>query len=204
MPNATELCSLSDLKSYLLITTTSKDAILQPIKDSVEAFIKQYTGRDLLVPASPYIEYYDGDGSAKLILNQRPIISIASIYVDPARLFQGNTLIPSYDITTFSLQDGTPAVDQKAANAGVVELYYYRFLRGRKNVQVTYLAGYATVPADLAHAVKLIAAQEYKLQDKQMAGETMQRVGDKEISLSLDSVPKKAIEILDRYTRIVI
>ncbi len=72
MPDATELVSLTNLKAYLGISSTGKDAILQAIKDGVEAAAATYCDRAFLIPSGGYTEYYDGDGSQQLILNQRP------------------------------------------------------------------------------------------------------------------------------------
>ena len=40
-----EIISLADLKTYLKITTTDKDAILQDIKDFVESWIEKEVDR---------------------------------------------------------------------------------------------------------------------------------------------------------------
>ena len=193
MANATVLCSLDDLKSYLQIAGASKDVILESIKAAVEALVKTYTGRDLLIPGADYLEYYDGDGTAILRVAQRPVVSITSIYSDPARLWPAASLIPASDYVVDDLRDN---------NAGLITLNDYRFLSGRKATKISYKAGYATVPSDLSHAVKLICAKEYTIQDKRMFGTLTQAVGELTLSLEVDAWPKNAIEILQRYRRI--
>lgn len=192
MPNATELCTTADLKTLLGITSSNQDSLLALVKANVEEFAKTYTARDLLVPSSNYVEYYDGDGEAILRLNQRPIVSIASIYADPARLFEAASLIPAADIISDDVQQRN----------GYVELYSYRFLKGRKAIKVTYSAGYATVPADLSYAVKLIVAKQFKVAEKKLFAEGTQRVGDITTVLSQDDFPKDAMRILDSYRRV--
>ena len=193
MPDATELCSVSDLKAYLQISGATSDSILAAIKASVEAFVKSYCGRDFL--AADYTEYYDGDDGIVLRVDQRPIISIASIYSDPARLWAAGTLIPASDYNALDLRD---------MNAGLITLSGYRFIRGRKATKITYHAGYSTIPADLAHAVKLISAKEYKIQDKRLTGTLSQQVGDMTITMEVEAIPKNALEILNRYRRMSI
>ncbi len=146
MPDATELCSTTDLKVLLGISSSNQDSLLALIKASVEQYAKTYTGRDLLVAS--YTEYYDGDGGSVLRLDQSPIISISSISIDAARIFAAASLIPATDIIG----------DAKSSLLGFVELLTYSFSRGVKNVKVVYSAGYSTVPADLSGAVKLIIA----------------------------------------------
>lgn len=191
MPNATELCSLAALKAYLQITGAAQDSILQSLKDSVEALVKTYCGRDFLVAS--YTEYYDGDDGSVLRVSQRPITAITSIHSDPARAYAAGSLIPSTDYLTD---------DALEWNAGLITLKDYRFLKGKKSTKVVYSAGYATIPADLSHAVKLIAAKEFKVQDKRLAGTLSQQVGDMTMSLEIEAFPKNALEILNRYRRI--
>ena len=191
MPDATELCSSADLKAYLQITGSTKDSILASIKASVEAFVKQYTGRPLLVAS--YTEYYDGDGGSVLRVANRPITAITSIYSDPSRLYAASSLIPSTDYATDDAQDW---------NAGLITLKDYTFLSGRKATKITYSAGYSTIPADLAHAVKLICAKEYTVHDKRLSGTISQQVGDMTLTMDVEAFPKNALAILDRYRRL--
>lgn len=198
MPDATELVAVADLKTYLAITSSTLDAKLTAVKADIEAMVKTYCGRDLLVPSTPYTEYYDGDGSQRLIVNQRPIISVTSIYLDPSSLFTAGTLVPN-------LNSGSPAElisNQRQLNAGIIDLFSYAFYRGRRSVKITYSAGYATVPADLQRAVKLICAKAWKMQDLQMTGQISQQVGDKTVTYEPDTWPKEAAEILRLYRRI--
>lgn len=190
MPDATELCATADLKTMLGITSSSQDSLLALVKDGVEAFAKTYCGRDFL--SASYTEYHDGDGSSILRVFQRPILTISSIYADPARIFDAASLIPASDIIS----------DDEAKRNGYVELFTYRFLQGRKGIKITYTAGYATIPSDLSAAVRKIACQQFKVADKKLYAEISQEVGDKRITLNPDAYPKDAMMVLDRYRRI--
>ena len=191
MPDATELVSTANLKTYLQITGSTYDTALEAIKDAVEDWVKGFVDRDLLVTA--YTEYYDGDGSGLLRVRQYPITSITSIHADPARLFAAATLIPSSDLIT--------DVDQND-NIGIIELYTYRFLRGIKNIKVIYSAGYSTVPDRLQYAVKLMCAREWTIYEKRLAGMTVQQIGEKSVTMEIDAIPKAAMDILNKYRRI--
>lgn len=187
MPDASELVSLANLKVFLAITGSGKDTILQAIKDAVEPWVKRYCDRDFLVTS--YVEYYDGNDAGRLRLRQRPITAITSIYADPARLWSSNTLIPASDII----------IDSPNDVEGIVELYVYRFLMGRKAIKVTYTAGYSTIPGDLQHAVKLICAKQFKVIDKGLIGQTTQTIGDLTITFDQAAIPKDAMDILQRF-----
>lgn len=192
MPNPTEFCSTTDLKIMLGITSSGSDSLLALIKASVEKFVLSYCARDFFIPSVNYVEYYDGDGGPILRLNQRPIVSIATIYADPALAFEAGSLIPATDIIA----------DTVGQANGYVELFMYRFLKGRKGIKVTYSAGYATIPDDLAGAVRKIVCQQFKVADKKLYAEISQQVGDKQITLNPDAYPKDAMFVLDRYRRI--
>ncbi len=190
MPNATELCATADLKTMLGITSSAQDTLLGLVKDSAEQYAKIHTGRDLLV--TTYTDYYDGNGARSLRLRQRPIVSVTSIYADPARLFESGSLIPASDLIA----------DSRSLELGWIELFQYVFTRGAKSIKVVYVAGYATIPSDLSMAVKLIAAKQFKVIDKKMFAETSRTVGDQTITLNPEALPKDALNILDRYRRI--
>lgn len=188
MPDATELLSLADLKSYLQITSDSYDTILASLKASVEQWVKTYCRDPFLVVERT--EYHDGNGKADLRLRHYPITALTSVHVDASRAFGASTAVTS-DVIASTLNDAE----------GVIELYGKVFTVGQKNVKVVYKAGLATIPADLAHAVKILCAREFLLQDKKLTGQVSQSVGDKTISLNLEEIPRNAWDILNRYQR---
>lgn len=192
MADATEYLSLADLKTYLQITTTdaARDALLTAIKTAVEKRISNLVRHDLL--AATYTEYYDGDGSDTLLLEHYPVITLTSIHDDTDRAFGSSTAKTAYEIA-----------DARNYEKGILELYDEVFDDGQKNIKVVYKAGYATIPADLAHAVKVICQQEYLLYDKKLGGQTVRSVGDMSITLSQEDVriPRNAWEMLKPYMR---
>lgn len=190
MPDATELCTLADLKSMLGQTASTEEALITIVKNAVEAYAKTYCGRDFIV--ATYTEYHDGDDGNLLRVDQRPINSITSLYSDPARLFESASLIPSSDIVG----------DTKGQRLGFVELLTYKFLKGIKSTKIVYSGGLSTIPADLSMAVKLIVCKQYKVISKKMFAENTQQVGDMTITLSPDAFPKDALKMLDAYRRI--
>lgn len=189
MPDATELSATADIKTMLGITTSGQDSLLAIIKSNVEAWAKNYCGRDFLV--SSYTEYHDGDDTSVLRVRQRPVVSVTSIYSDPARLFEAASLIPASDLIG----------DAESIRLGFIELFTYRFLRGAKATKIVYSAGYSTVPTDLSMAVKLIVCKQFKVIDKKMFAERTQQVGDMTLTLSTDEFPRDAMTILESYRR---
>lgn len=190
MPNATELCPIATVKTLLGISTTQQDALLTIIKAQVEAWVMNYCGRDFIV--QDYVEYYDGDDYNSLRLRQRPINSVAEINSDPARIFAAASIIPTSDFIA----------DAQTLRLGFVQLLTYKFLRGAKSTKVTYNAGYATIPADLSFAVAQIVAKQFKVIDKKLFAETTQTTGSMTVTLSIDTYPKDAMNVISSYRRI--
>ena len=130
--NSTALCSLAQVRSLLSMTTdTSKDTLLEMIINAVSKQFEEYCRRSF--SSATHTEYYDGDGSTDLWVKQWPITSITSIY--------NCTTIPP-EFASAELEDSTYyAADDDAAGRIV---FYNSFLyHGRRNVKVTYVAGYS-------------------------------------------------------------
>lgn len=92
-----------------------------------------------------YVETRNGHGQAGMTLLNFPVISVSSVKVDGAT-------IPARVAVTDSGWVLGPG--------GRLELVGYRFTEGVANVEVTYSAGYATIPGDIEQAVvKMVALQ---------------------------------------------
>jgi hypothetical protein len=77
------LTTLSDLKTFLNINDTSEDSALNLVIPQVSAAMIEYLDKGAFGQTT-YIEIYSGNGQADLVLNQRPVSSISSIYLDDA------------------------------------------------------------------------------------------------------------------------
>ena len=96
------------------------------------------------IKSTTYTEYYDGDGTKKLLLRKWPIVSVTSINVDIDRDFASDTVMDSDDYYV-DTENGIIDVWQETGVGPTV------FEFGIKNVKIIYVAGYATIPNDLVH-----------------------------------------------------
>ena len=188
--SAVALVSLDEMKRYMKIPPPGTDEldVLADLINDASAWASSYTGRNFL--QANYTEFYDGDGSNMLILNNYPVVSLTSINDDPARVFGASSNI---DI---SIQV------QIRKDSGVVRLWTYAFNQGSGNVKVVYSAGYplASVPYDLRLAVKKIVADQYRHGfSAGHVGIKAENIGDKSITFSEEAMPKDAKDILDGY-----
>ncbi len=150
---------------------TSRDLQYSAILTGVTAYVKQKLNRDL--EQATYTEWYSGDSSPILLLNQRPVTSVASVYLDNSAYWdQGTT---PFGPSTLLVQGVDYALRQLSSTKGDGVGRLYRIVGswtapprrqmgyvsnlpgiGIGNIQVTYTAGYATIPADLAMAVNAL------------------------------------------------
>ena len=74
------LTTLADLKTYLGISDSSEDALLNLLIADADAAILGYIGRT--IEQATLTEYYSGDGPQMLVLKQRPVTAVTSVHVD--------------------------------------------------------------------------------------------------------------------------
>jgi hypothetical protein len=144
------LTTVADVKESLGIDSgdTSKDNLIIRKINQATLMIESYCGLangHHFAQTTYTNEEYDGTGSNTLSLLMRPVISISS--------FQ----------TRDSLENSNNWTDNEAEfyftdlNSGVIELLYSQTTNWNR-YRVTYIAGYATIPSDLAEAAASIAS----------------------------------------------
>jgi len=179
------------LKAWLKISGTSEDTILAAICNRANKYAVNYMGRNPV--STTYTEYYDGNGSGILLLNNYPIINLTSLNDDSNRDFGSATAIDvAADVLLYE-------------DSGMVRLWNKKvaFYKGLANVKVVYVAGYAVIPYDMEEAVLLIAMQTYKrIYQDQRIGLTSESLGEHTMSYSDDEMPKRSKMILNAYRKI--
>lgn len=150
------LCALADVKAYLGITSSATDGVLTTLIGNVSAAIESYCNRTFA--SASYTETRNGQGGWRLFLANGPVTAVASVSVD------GVSIPAAPD----ALSSGY-VVDQNT-----VYLRGYCFNRGVQNVTVTYTAGFASVPGDVAQACIECVASHFAKRDRiDKASETL-------------------------------
>lgn len=160
------LATLADLKTYLGIETgdTAADALLTRVLDATSTQFENRIQRTLA--SGSRAELRSGNGAEALLLRDWPVASVSLLKID-------GQVIPAVDPADRTIGRGY-IIDKET-----IYLRGYRFTLGVKNVSINYVAGYATIPADVQQAVIEIAGQAYKEKDwigfisKSLAGETV-------------------------------
>lgn len=150
----TDLVEIDDVKSWLGIesTNTDDDGILQLLISSFSRYVLNRTGQASFTSVNSYTEIYDGNNSTRLFLRNYPIVSVSSVIVGAVTVPTSGGLISSgwyIDPSgkSIALRWNT-AIYQNPSQT----IWPGVFSRGQGNIQVTYTAGYSTVPFDLQEA----------------------------------------------------
>jgi hypothetical protein len=137
------------------IAGTDHDTRIGVYVDAVQAFVRDYCGRDPAAgfESATWTEYLDGTGTDVLLLREWPVASITSV---------------KFRTSSTAFDDAEPAsayyIDPEGTNKGQLyrtgglDVWSHRdhyglvWPKGRRNVQVVYVGGYSTTPGDLAEA----------------------------------------------------
>lgn len=171
----TSLVSLSDVKTHLGLDQdspedTSQDSKLTALIGYVSATIEKYTGRKF--ESTSYTETFDG-GEENLQLANRPVIAVSSVTdLDPSPDEVQVTSTYRVDLTA-----GLVFKDDLGTDTSEIDRFYTSrnqiWGAGRQRWQVSYTAGYTTIPDD----VKLAALQLIETETRE-AGVSSYRLGD--------------------------
>jgi hypothetical protein len=190
---AGDLCQLADVQAWLPNAPTSSpgiDLISQLITAASRA-ICAYCGRGQFT-AQSYTDTYDGAGKTWMLLRQWPVLSVTAI-----ALTQCGVVTTITDATAFQLEAPIPAGGAQRLTLASPHLY---FPRGRGNVQITYEAGYETVPADVAQACIEAVGEAYQRRNR--IGQTsVSSQGQTTVSFSQSDLNAAAKAMLEPYIR---
>lgn len=184
-PSGIDLTTLEKVKSFLTIEDTDDDTSLQRILTAVSRYVETYCDR--LFISQSFTEYHNGNGENGLVLRQYPVTAVSAVYDDTSRLYPASTLIPASEYVWW--EDGRLELDENNC-----------FSSGRKNIKVTYTAGWAqaSIPEDIQLAVWRICQFIYKDSKTSIAGPEQLDVA----GMILKFRNSEVREILDRYRKI--
>lgn len=182
---AGDLTTLASIEQYLGLQSGNEDeALLSALITALSAAAGTYCSREFTSQA--VTETRDGRGERRMPFLQNPATAVSSLVIDGQTIPAGDPFqTPGYYFTSTMLM-----------------LTRYCFCRGLGNVTISYTAGYATIPADLAQAINEWVALRYREighLDKSSEGlpnmTTAYLVKDMRPSTQL---------VLDRYKRVVL
>ena len=181
-----DLTTLGDVKSWLQTGQSAfpdtDDVLLQRLITAASQFIQNWLNRQIL--SGDWQEVRDGTGGQRLAFANFPVSAVLSLSID-------GIAIP-------------PAPTDGGFDAGYVftptelALRGYVFTRRAQNVLLTYTAGYATVPIDIAQAAIELVSLRYR--ERTRIGETARALsGSESVTFSQKDMSDDVKLVLSQY-----
>lgn len=193
------LTTLNDVKESLGIegSDTSWDNLIKRKINQATEIIEGYTGRRFKLTTYTD-ELYEGNNGNELLLRNYPIVG--SVTLSARDTYENDNDFNAIDANQFFID----------SNSGVIE-GLGSFYGGFGRWKVTYAAGYATIPSDVAEAAATLASYLTVNDPATSANVSMKREGARQIQFTnnqatteelLDQLGIKLT--LDRYTNTVL
>lgn len=170
-------------------------------------------------------EFYSGSGTELLLLDQRPVQSISSIYLDsggwfgdPSGSFASGTLLTSG--VDYALKRDNNSRTEKGLSGIVARIngYWPRPSRSRGdlltadfgdvygNIKVTYTAGWKTIPPDIIFACNMLIAESRRIATAggSKQSESFSDVTSYSYTLSTSPGMMDSRQILQRYKPMIV
>ena len=181
-----DLTTLGDVKAWLRTGQNAfpdtDDALLARLITAASRFIESWLGRQ--IAAADWLEVRDGTGGQRLAFGAMPVTAMLSLSID-------GIAIP-------------PAPADGGFGAGYVftptelALRGYVFTRRAQNVVLTYTAGYAATPPDIAQACVELVCQRYR--ERTRIGEVARAAGgDETVTFSQNDMAADVKALLSQY-----
>jgi hypothetical protein len=156
-----DLTTLADVKAWLQTGQSpfppSDDALLSRLVTAASRYIQTWLNRP--IAQADYLEVRDGTGGRRMQLAVFPVSAVLSLTID------GGAIPPS----------PTSSAAGYSFSATELALRGYTFTRGAQNVAVSYTAGFAAIPPEVAQACIELAAQRYR--ERVRIGEVSKALG---------------------------
>lgn len=181
-PGPADLTTVAAVAAFLSQDPAQDASLLQNLVSAVSVFIQSWTGC-VFAPAD-YSEIRNGNGREGLAFTYGPVTAVISVSID------GQTIAASagWPCAGYSFDEST------------LHLSGSCFTRGRRNVQITYSAGYTTIPLDVAQACIELVAVHYKLRDK--SGLVSEAAMQQTTNYLQTDMPASARVMLNPYRRV--
>jgi hypothetical protein len=184
-----DLCTLADLKAWLPNQGNNDDVTLQSLITNASLQVLQFINRPHILASvlGNLSETYDGNDSDRLLPHQFPIIAVASVGIDGVAIQQA----------------ASPTTAGFLWDSRRVLLRGFRFCRGVQNVQISYTAGYSSVPLDLKQAAIEAFALAYR-QRVRIGEKSNSMNGQITIAFDMSDVPPRSLAVFNQYRRLAL
>lgn len=165
---------------------TQHDEELRRIIVAVEQFLERVCCRSFA--QATVTEYFNGDDWTRaLIVARPPIVSITNLWDDPSRVYLTPLLTSSYAV--------------EDAEAGLIVLLDgLTFVKALRNIKVTYVGGFATIPGDLEEACIELVWSAREKGSQNLIGVRSRSIADGSSQYVNLDWPMNLAPIIDKYS----
>lgn len=180
------LASRDALKRYLGIggSDGSQDALLDALLAGASERIETYCRRRFAMEELE--EFYDGPGTALLVLRRRPVVELDALYEDIDGDFGEESLVPPQELILYP-------------NEGIIRRLVGVFPAAPRSIKVKYTAGYSSIPDDLSVACLKLAASWFAHSSSGSDGLKRESLGDYSAEYERAPLPEDVESILGPY-----
>mgnify|MGYP001551396013 CR=1 FL=1 len=181
--SAGNLAGLEDVKAWLGLQSSTDDLLLNRLIAAASRFVELWLSRT--IAPTDYDEAWDGNGGIRAPFPNTPVTAVAALAID------GVAIQPA----------AGPTDPGYRFDESLLMLQGHRFHRGFRNVRVSYTAGFATVPADIAQACIEIAGLRYRERDR--IGQSSKSLQGEVVSFIQKDIPDPVRAMLAPYRKVI-
>jgi len=190
--NDNALTTVANQKSYLGISVSTFDTLLEIFINGCSEWIENEISRVIIDSEEDIVELHDGDfdgtGRNKLFLKQYPINDLTSVEYKTGSL--GTPTWVAFNANDYTTDDEAGIIYLNASLASITP--------DRQNIRVTYQGGFVTAPSDLELACLKLVAKEFDKRKSQ--GVVSEGVGGGNVSWN-EEVDPSVLKIIKKYRR---
>nr|BDD47302.1 hypothetical protein 5 [bacterium] len=193
------LTTLVNLKSFMNITVSDNDTLLENCIDRATGYFETYTRRKLKARDYSYDSdaaaydadnaIMDGNDQDQMVIPQYPLNSLTTLRINE---------------TEIEARSGVYSLGYILDKAGgIIRLSGYLFTKGLANIELAYNAGYSTVPDDLEQAAIEHAAWLFKQSTpgSSLLGISSKSLADGTVSYSAKEILPEVRMVLEQYKK---
>lgn len=178
------LTTLANVKSYLGISSSSFDTLLEVLIDNVTEFVEGKLGGRRIKTETYTDELYDG-GNTEIFLRQFPVTDLTKIQHRSGEI--SNPTFNDFNANDFILYEG----------GGFIH-FFGGTPKGHLNLRFTYVAGFGEIPDDIEMIAKQLVAKAFDQRKSQ--GKSSERLENSSIDWTTMLSPEQK-SVLARYRK---
>lgn len=190
-----DLCKVDDVKAWLALNlSNTDDQLLQRLITAQSRYVQSWLNRE--IKSRAYNETRNATKGQRMMFGDYPVTSVSLVQVD-------NVVIPPAANPTsagYSFDDQFVYLNGYSFGGGLA-LGSRLFGRGFNNVKLSYVAGYASVPAEIEQAVIELVALRYS--ERTRIGQASKSLGGETVSFMIKDFPADVLTVLNNYKKVV-